>query len=111
MQVRVDEDTAAWWRALAELEGISVGELVRRAVATVYAVSAAVGDPSAVVSREGEDRGPAISRVGPGRVGVTVRTSSDPKRPVRSTTADVVRCPKASLHKKRQRCGYCGQTP
>jgi len=43
--VRVDDDTAAWWRALAAREGISVGELVRRAVTTTYA---AAGEPAPV---------------------------------------------------------------
>lgn len=97
MQVRVDEDTAAWWRALAEREGISVGELVRRAVATVYAALDAMPSLDEPATR-------AVAPVEP----VTARR---PRSEIRQAAAVAMRCSKAARHRPGVRCGYCGETP
>lgn len=116
LKIRVDPEMLARWRAAAEHAAVSVSELVRdsveRQIVPPTSRSMPVAEDGfaprtpAARQREGEDRGPAISR---GPVGVTVRTTSDPKHPV--AKAGAVRCPKSSLHERGRFCRYCGQTP
>lgn len=103
VKIRVDPDELGRWQASARRSGLTLSAFIRETVGEAIdedeiddAVAAAGGK---------------VRRVPPGTVSVTVRTTTDPARPVQPTTADVVRCPKASLHKKATRCGYCGQTP
>lgn len=81
---RIDDADLARWHEAAKERGVPLANLIRGAVEREIGVAA-------VTTR------------------AAVATATPRGRKV--AAADVVRCPKASLHKKGQRCGYCGQTP